>query len=46
MRVYEMGESGQVILFPMSPSEIATETALLAASLSSRLNTNKKFAIV
>ena len=31
MKAYEMGESGQVVLFPMTAQEIAAETALLAA---------------
>ena len=28
MKAYEMGEAGQVVLFPMSPQEIAAEAAL------------------
>ena len=31
MKAYEMGETGQVVLFPMTPQEIAAEAALLAA---------------
>ena len=31
MKAYEMGESGQMVLFPMTAQEIAAETALLAA---------------
>ncbi|MBT8368290.1 MAG: hypothetical protein KJP23_26645 [Deltaproteobacteria bacterium] len=31
MKAYEMGEAGQVVLFPMTPQEIAVEAALFAA---------------
>ena len=31
MKAYEMGEAGQVLLFPMTPQEIAAEAAMLAA---------------
>jgi len=37
MKAYEMGEAGQVLLFTMTPQEIAAEAAMLAASKRSEI---------